>query len=138
MKAPGIKAPRTKAGGMRTEQSRVRGLGSAKEGVSHWWAQRLTAVALIPLVVWYVISLVSLVGADRDRVVEWLGSPFVAIASLLLIGAVLHHGQLGIQVVIEDYAHGHRTKLVLQVLNKFAAIVLGAAAAFAVLRIAFA
>lgn len=122
---------------MRTEQSRVHGLGSAKEGVSHWWAQRLTAVALIPLVIWYVISLVSLVGADRDRVVEWLGSPFVAIASLLLIGAVVHHGQLGIQVVIEDYVHG-RTKLVLQVLNKFAAVVLTAAAAFAVLRIAFA
>jgi succinate dehydrogenase / fumarate reductase membrane anchor subunit len=123
---------------MRTEQSRVRGLGSAKEGVAHWWAQRLTAVALIPLVIWYVISLISLIGADRDRIVEWIHSPFVAICSLLLIGAVLYHGSLGMQVVIEDYVHGSRTKTVLQVLNKFAAVVLGVIAAFAVLKIAFA
>ena len=125
------------SGQMRTTQSRVRGLGSAKEGVAHWWAQRLTAVALIPLVIWYVISLVSLVGADRDRVVEWMASPFVAIASVLLIGATLYHGQLGIQVVIEDYVHGPRKKLVLLVLSKFAAVALGTCAAFAVLKIAF-
>ena len=123
---------------MRSVQSRVRGLGSAKEGTAHWWAQRLTAVALVPLVIWYVVSLVSLAGADHDRVVEWLQSPFVAIASLLLIAVTLHHGQLGVQVVIEDYVHAPKTKTVLLVLNKFAALVLGACAAFAVLKVAFA
>lgn len=122
---------------MENPLSRVRGLGSAKEGTEHWWLQRLTAIALVPLVVWYVISLVTLIGADRDAVVAWLQSPFSAIASVLLIIATFHHGQLGIQVVIEDYVHTPWLKTTLLLLNKFAAIVLGATAIFAVLKIAF-
>ena len=117
--------------------SRVRGLGSAKEGVEHWWVQRVTAVALVPLLVWYVVSLVSLIGADHDRVVEWLQSPFVAVASVLLIIALFHHAQLGVQVVIEDYVHKPGRKTLLLLVNKFAAAVLGATAVFAVLKIAF-
>lgn len=117
--------------------SRVRGLGSAKDGTHHWWLQRLTAIALVPLVIWYAISLVTLIGADRDRVVEWLQSPFAAIASVLLIIAVFHHAQLGLQVVIEDYVHKTWAKTTLVVLNKFAAVALGATAIFSVLKIAF-
>ena len=67
---------------MSSPMSRVRGLGSAKEGAAHWWAQRVTAIALVPLVIWYAVSLVTLIGADRDRVVEWLQSPVAAIASI--------------------------------------------------------
>lgn len=122
---------------MQNPLSRVRGLGSAKEGTEHWWLQRLTAVALVPLVIWYVVSLVTLIGADREAVVAWLGSPFAAIASVLLIVATFHHGQLGIQVVIEDYVHTGWLKTTLLLLTKFAAIVLGATAIFAVLKIAF-
>ena len=122
---------------MQNPLSRVRGLGSARQGTEHWWVQRLTAVALVPLLVWYVVSLVSLVGADHDTVVEWMQSPFVAIASVLLILAAFHHAQLGMQVVIEDYVHKPWTKNSLLLLTKFAAAVLGATAIFAVLRIAF-
>lgn len=122
---------------MRNPMSRVRGLGSAKEGVEHWWLLRLTSVALVPLVIWYVISLVSLVGADRDAVVEWLQSPFAAVASVLLIVVTFHHAQLGAQVVIEDYVHKPLTKTALLLINKFAAAVLGATAIFAVLKVAF-
>ncbi|MEZ5669329.1 MAG: succinate dehydrogenase, hydrophobic membrane anchor protein [Alphaproteobacteria bacterium] len=123
---------------MQNPLSRVRGLGSAKEGTAHWWAQRVTAIALVPLVVWYVASLVTLIGADRARVVEWLQSPFAAIASVLLILAVFHHAQLGLQVVIEDYVHKSWTKHTLLLLAKFGSAVLAATAIFAVLKIAFA
>lgn len=122
---------------MQNPLSRIRGLGSARSGVEHWWMQRLTAVALVPLLIWYVIALVSLVGADRDAVVEWLQAPFPAIASVLLIVATFHHAQLGIQVVIEDYVHSPWAKNTLLLLTKFAAVVLGATAIFAVLKIAF-
>jgi succinate dehydrogenase / fumarate reductase membrane anchor subunit len=122
---------------MRSPLSRVRGLGSAKEGVEHWWVLRVTAVALVPLVIWYVISLLTLVGAGRDAVLEWLGSPFPAIASVLLIVATFHHAQLGAQVVIEDYVHTPWLKTTLLLINKFAAAVLGATAIFAVLKVAF-
>jgi succinate dehydrogenase / fumarate reductase membrane anchor subunit len=89
----------------RTPLGRVRGLGSAKEGVAHWWAQRLTALALIPLTLWFVISVVQMIGADPPQVVEWIGSPVTAILLIVLIGATFHHAQLGVQVVIEDYVH---------------------------------
>ncbi len=122
---------------MRTPIGRVRGLGSAKEGVEHWWLQRLTAIALVPLVIWYVISLIAHAGAERGDVQEWLANPFSAIASVLLIVATMWHAQLGLQVVIEDYVHSEWKKITLLVLNKFASIVLAAIAIFAVLRIAF-
>ena len=86
----------------RTPLARVRGLGSAKDGVGHWWAQRLTAIALIPLVVWFAISLIMLSGADYTVVRAWIGSPLVMMLLILTIGVGLHHGQLGMQVVIEE------------------------------------
>ena len=120
---------------MRSDLARVRGLGSAKEGIAHWWAQRLTAAALIPLTVWFVASLVSLAGASHAAVVDWVASPLPALLLVLLIVATFHHAQLGLQVVIEDYVHGEGTRLALILLIKGAAVVLGLAAIFAVLRI---
>src|SRR5881396_2976088 len=88
-----------------TPLARVRGLGSAKEGVQHWWMQRLTAVALVPLTLWFVISAIELTGADQSRVRDWLHRPADAILMALFIVATFQHLLLGIQVVIEDYVH---------------------------------
>jgi succinate dehydrogenase / fumarate reductase, membrane anchor subunit len=122
---------------LRSPLGRVMGLGSAKEGVAHWWAQRLTAVALIPLLLWFVIDVIRLTGAPRAAVVAWLHGPFAAITTVLLLLAVFYHMALGVQVVIEDYVHSEWSKITLLVLNKFVAFALAAAGIFAVLRIAF-
>ncbi|MBM3542555.1 MAG: succinate dehydrogenase, hydrophobic membrane anchor protein [Alphaproteobacteria bacterium] len=120
----------------RTTLARVRFLGSAKDGTAHWWMQRLTAVALVPLVLWFVVSMVMLTGASHGAFVGWLARPVPAILMLLLVVATFHHAQLGLQVVIEDYVAQPALRLVLLVLAKFAAVVLGVAAAFAVIKIA--
>ena len=120
----------------RTPLARARGLGSAKDGVGHWWAQRLTAIALIPLVVWFAVSLVMLSGADYATVRAWIGSPLVMVLLILVIGIGLHHGQLGVQVVLEDYTDG-AWRVVWIVLVKFIAAVFGLAAIVAILRIGF-
>ena len=120
---------------LRTPLARARGLGSARDGLHHWWAQRLTAIALIPLVVWFAISLVMLSGADYDAARAWIGSPLVMVLLILTITVGLHHGQLGLQVVIEDYIHGDGKKLVLIVAVRFVAVVFGLAAIVAILRI---
>ena len=124
-------------GDLRTPLARARGLGSAKAGVHHWWAQRLTAIALIPLVVWFAISLVMMSGADYGAVRAWIGSPVVMVLLILTIAVGLHHGQLGLQVVIEDYVHGDGSKLALIVAVRFIAVLFGLAAIVAVLRIGF-
>ena len=122
---------------LRTPLSRARGLGSAKQGVHHWWAQRITAVALIPLVVWFAISLIMLSGADYAVVRAWIGSPVVMVLLTLTIVIGLHHGQLGMQEVVEDYVHGEGMKLALIVLLRFIAVFFGLAAIVAILRIGF-
>ena len=123
---------------LRTDLGRVRGLGSAKEGAAHWWAQRLTAVALIPLVLWLVGSIVELAGADIVAVESWIADPIVAVLLVLLLGTAFHHAQLGLRVVIEDYVHAEGLKIFSIVLVKFLAVALGASSIFAVLKIAFA
>lgn len=122
---------------MRTPISRVRGLGSAKEGTHHWWMQRLTAIALIPLGIWFVISMISLAGADHAAASAWLANPLTAVLMLLLIVATFHHLQLGLQVVIEDYIHSEAAKVVCLIGLKLASFALGVAAVFAVLKVAF-
>ena len=122
---------------LRTPLSRARGLGSAKQGVHHWWAQRITAVALIPLVAWFAISLIMLSGADYAVVRAWIGSPVVMVLLVLTIVIGLHHGQLGMQEVVEDYVHGEGMKLALIVLLRFIAVFFGLAAIVAILRIGF-
>jgi succinate dehydrogenase / fumarate reductase, membrane anchor subunit len=121
---------------LRSPLSRARGLGSAKDGLSHWWAQRLTAVALIPLVVWFAVSLVMLSGADYAVVRAWIGSPLVMMLLSLTIVVGLYHGQLGMQVVWEDYTEG-ALRLVMIVLTKFIAVLFGLGAIVAILRIGF-
>ena len=97
---------------LRSPLARVRGLGTAKEGVGHWWAQRLTALALVPLSLWFVASMAWLAGADHAMVVDWVDSPLVASLLILLLVATLYHAYLGLQVVIEDYVHHEGAKLV--------------------------
>ena len=121
---------------MRTPLGRARGLGSAKEGVHHWWMQRVTAIALIPLVVWFAISLVMLTGADFAVVRAWIGSPLVMVLLTLTIVVGLYHGALGLQVVWEDYTSG-ATRIVMIVLTKFIAVLFGLGAVLAIMRIGF-
>lgn len=126
---------RTKHRPLRSELGRVRGLGSAKEGVQHWWAQRMTALALIPLSLWFVASLVFMLDVDHATAMWWLGSPVtLGLMSLFLI-ALIYHAVLGLQVVIEDYIHGHATKLILLLLIKASGFVLGTAGIVAMLII---
>lgn len=120
----------------RSPLARVRGLGSAKEGVEHWWAQRLTALALVPLVLWFVISIVGLIGADRAAMVAWVGHPINAVLLVLLLIATFYHAQLGLQVVIEDYVHSHGKKLFALIFVKFLAVLLGSLTVFSVLKLA--
>lgn len=122
---------------LRSPLNRARGLGSAKSGVHHFWMQRLTAVALIPLVIWFAVSLVMLSGADYGMARSWLGSPFVMVLLILTICIGLYHGQLGMQVVIEDYVHSEGVKLALIVAIKFIAVFFGLAAIVASMRIGF-
>jgi succinate dehydrogenase membrane anchor subunit len=124
-------------GDMRSPLGRATGLGSAKEGVEHWWSQRLTAIALVPLALWFVASLISLAGADYLAFTGWVATPLVSVLLILTILATFWHALLGTQVVIEDYVHHEGTKLVLLVLLRFACFALGLAAVYAVLRIAF-
>ncbi|TDQ82108.1 succinate dehydrogenase subunit D [Dongia mobilis] len=123
---------------LRSHLGRARGLGSAHEGLHHWWAQRLTALALIPLSLWFVASVVCMAGADYAAVSQWLSQPFTVGALSLTILAVFYHAVLGLQVVIEDYIHGKALKLVLLVGLQFAGFGLAAAAIVSLLVIAFA
>ncbi|MGD9743626.1 MAG: succinate dehydrogenase, hydrophobic membrane anchor protein [Dongiaceae bacterium] len=121
----------------RSALGRVRGLGSAKEGVQHWWMQRLTAIALVPLLVWFVASILAHIGADHANLQLWIGSPVVFALMLAMIGAGFWHMALGLQVVIEDYVRSEALKLGLIVFVQFAALALALAAATALLVIAF-
>jgi succinate dehydrogenase / fumarate reductase membrane anchor subunit len=123
--------------GLRSPLGRAIGLGSAKEGVEHWWAQRVSAVALLVLGLWFVSSLVALAGAGRATVAAWLHGPLAAILTILTLAAVFYHSALGIQVVIEDYVHAEGVKLGSIVLVRLLSLALAVAGIFAVLRIAF-
>jgi succinate dehydrogenase / fumarate reductase, membrane anchor subunit len=123
---------------MRSELGRVRGLGTARSGAAHWWAQRLTAAALVPLAVWFVISLLAHLGAEAPAMARWAGRPWNSVLLLALLIALFHHLALGLQVVIEDYVHGEGTKLVGLAVMKGALALLWLAAVVAVLKLAFA
>lgn len=121
---------------LRTPLSEARGLGSAKEGVGHWWHQRLTAVALVPLTLWFGFSVALLGSADYYTVIDWLAYPVNAVLMILLLAVGFWHGALGVQEVIEDYIAGEGKKLVLVLLVQLGAAVLALAGIFSVLRIA--
>jgi succinate dehydrogenase / fumarate reductase membrane anchor subunit len=123
---------------LRSNLGQARGLGSAHEGVHHWWGQRMSALALIPLSLWLVASLVCHAGADYAAVSQWLSSPITVGALSLTVLAAVYHAVLGLQVVIEDYIHTKATKLILLVLLQLGGFVLVAAAIVSLLVIAFA
>ena len=122
---------------LRSDLGRVRGLGSAKEGTSHWWAQRLTAVALLPLSFWFVWSAISLVGVDHIGFKNWLNENANLVLMILFVGSLFYHMQLGLQVVIEDYVHGEKKKVTSLVLNLFVALFFGVSSIVALLKVAF-
>jgi succinate dehydrogenase / fumarate reductase membrane anchor subunit len=121
---------------MRSPVGRAIGLGSAKAGVEHWWLQRVTAVALVPLTLWFVVAVVRLSGADIDAVRDWVGRPLPAILLVLLLVATFWHASLGLQVVIEDYVHTDLVKLGLVVVVRLACFALTVAGIFAVFGMA--
>lgn len=125
---------------LRSPLGRARGLGSAKDGVHHFWVQRVSALALIPLSLWFVFSLARLATGDTDfyAVRHWLASPSVAVTMVLFLASTLYHSALGVQVVIEDYVSGEAMKLASLVLSKFVHAVVAAASIFAVLKVALA
>jgi succinate dehydrogenase / fumarate reductase membrane anchor subunit len=122
---------------LRTPLARVRGLGSARSGTEHFWRQRLTAVANVPLTIAFVVIVVSLLGRNHAYVVQTLGSPLVAMLMLLFIGSSTYHMRIGMQVIIEDYVHDEVTKLMLVMLNTFFTIVVGLTAAYAIFKLSF-
>ena len=126
------------AGGrMSTPLARVRGLGAARSGTQHFWRQRLTAVANVPLTIAFVLIVVALLGRNHAAVVQILGSPLVAVIMLLFIMSVTTHMRIGMQVIIEDYVHDEGLKLMLLMANTFFAIAVGLASAFAILMLSF-
>ena len=124
---------------LRSPLSQAVGLGSAKHGFSHWYWQRVTAIALVPLVIWFVISVLCLIGGGHggghSAAVSWLSSPFNATIMLIFVLAMLFHAQTGLQVVIEDYVHTKWLNLCLLLLIKFAAVVMAVLAVISVLKV---
>ncbi|MEO7775632.1 MAG: succinate dehydrogenase, hydrophobic membrane anchor protein [Steroidobacteraceae bacterium] len=115
---------------------RVLGHGSAKQGSSHWRIERMTAIALLPLTVWFVWSLLALPSFDYDDVVVWMATPWSAVLLVVFVLAVTVHSMLGMQVFFEDYLHGPSIKCITLLLNNFVHVLTAAAGVFAVLKIA--
>jgi succinate dehydrogenase / fumarate reductase membrane anchor subunit len=120
---------------MRSQLGRARGLGTARSGTEHWLAERISAVALIPLTIWFVLALVSLLGADQPQVAAWAAHPLNAALLLALIAATFHHAQMGLQVVLEDYSHSHRFRTAAVLATKGAAYLLTILAALSVAKL---
>lgn len=122
---------------MRTPLGQVRGLGAAKAGTEHFWTQRLTAVANLPLTIAFVTVVAALAGSSHAGATSLLGSPWVAIVLLLFTLSAVVHMRIGMQVIIEDYVHGELAKMLALMANTFFSIAVGAACGFALLKISF-
>lgn len=123
---------------LRSPLGRARGMGSAKEGVHHFWMQRLSAVAMVPLTLWFVFSLATVANGSYEAARWWVAAPAVAVVLVLFLATAFYHAALGIQVVIEDYVASEAWKLASLVLIKFALALLAVASIFSVLRVALA
>jgi succinate dehydrogenase / fumarate reductase, membrane anchor subunit len=121
---------------LRSSLGRARGLGSAREGVHHWWGQRVSAIALVPLSLWFVASVIRLLGADWVEFRAWIGLFGNAVLMIVLVAVLFYHAYAGMQVVIEDYVHGEGAKVVTLVLVKFALAIMGVSCILAVARMA--
>jgi succinate dehydrogenase / fumarate reductase membrane anchor subunit len=122
---------------MKTPFARVRGLGTAHSGTEHFWMQRLTGIANLPLLTTFLVVIVSLVGASQASVIATLSNPFVAMILLAALISVLIHMRIGMQVIIEDYVHSELRKVALLMANTFFTLAVGIAAAYAILKINF-
>jgi len=122
---------------LRSPLGRVLGLGAAKEGVRHWWSQRLTSVALVPLSLWFVVSLLALPSLGHATVVAWMSQSWTALFLVIFVLVAAWHSQLGVRVVVEDYVHGAGARTLTLVLLTFAHVLLAAAGIFAILKVAF-
>jgi succinate dehydrogenase / fumarate reductase membrane anchor subunit len=120
-----------------TPLNRVLGLGKASGAAEHWWTQRLTAVSLVPLGLWFAVSLATLPGFDYATVAAWVHKPATSILLILFVGAAAYHSFLGVQVVIEDYVPGKASRVAMLMVSAFAHTGLAVAAVFSVLKIAF-
>ena len=120
----------------RTPLSEVKGLGSAKEGTDHFWVQRLSAIALVPLMIWLAFSIASLPGRDYLSIRDWLSGPFTAVAMILVIVTGFFHARLGLHEIAIDYVHGTAARTATMIAINFAAVALAVAGVFSVLRIA--
>ena len=119
----------------RTALSVVRGAGAAKDGTRHWWAQRLTAIALVPLGIGFAVMVIALLGADYDGARAAFAHPIAAALWVLFTAALFHHAQLGLQVVVEDYVDSPGRKVAGIIAVKFAALALGAACVVSIIRV---
>jgi succinate dehydrogenase / fumarate reductase membrane anchor subunit len=120
---------------MRLSFNRTQGLGSAREGVGHWRMQRVTALALIPLTLWFTASLITSARDGYDTFILWLRTPFASVSMVLLLIALFYHSALGLQVVVEDYVHADRIKIPIVVAIHLASFALAAAGIVTTLRI---
>jgi succinate dehydrogenase / fumarate reductase membrane anchor subunit len=120
---------------MRSPLGRARGLGAAKAGAAHWWAQRLTSIALLSLTLWFLCAAVGMIGATRDDVVFWMAGPLQIVLMITLVIATFHHLQLGLQVVIEDYVENHWLRIGSIMLVKGLSLLLALACIVSVLRL---
>jgi succinate dehydrogenase / fumarate reductase membrane anchor subunit len=120
---------------LRAPLAKVRGLGSAKEGTHHWWAQRLTAIALVPLSLWFIYSLVCMTTRDYMAAIGWLQSPMTSTLLILFVFSLFYHAQLGMQVVIEDYVGNEALKITSIIVLKFVMFFAGLAGVMAVLKV---
>ncbi|MDF2094657.1 succinate dehydrogenase, hydrophobic membrane anchor protein [Aquibaculum arenosum] len=122
---------------LRTPLARVRHLGSAKDGTHHWWLQRVTALALVPLLLWFVISVIGMLGADHRSMVDWVSNPVTAALLILLIIATFYHAVLGLQVVIEDYMHDRVARMAVLLLVQGLGFLLATVGVISVLSLLF-
>jgi succinate dehydrogenase / fumarate reductase membrane anchor subunit len=122
---------------LRSPLGRVLGTGSAKDGTGQWWAERVTSVALVPLTLWFLFSLLLLPSLDFEVIRGWMEVPQSAFLCVLLVAVSTYHAYLGTDVIVEDYVHTHAAKVLLLVSLRFLYVLSGGAGVFAILRIAF-